>query len=193
MTAWNYYKNTTSKNGLLKAVLRAYKREYAITTSLAMFVCCLQIVSPFILKALIDYINDRRESTFEGIMFVVLLVLSQGLVYIINEHLTFYSRITGNQTTNAMIAMIYDKMFKISKATNKKYSQGQLVNFIQVDAVKMQFLASSAPIIMRIPFLLVFCFLILFYYLGWAMVSGVIVFALSFVTNTLLSRCRARL
>ena len=92
-----------------------------------------------------------------------------------------------------MVAAIYDKMFKISKATNKKYTQGQLVNFIQVDAVKMQFLASQAPIIMRIPFLLVFCFLILFYYLKWAMISGVVVFALSFVTNTCLARYRARL
>ena len=142
MTAWNHYKNSESKNSLLKAVLRAYKREYAITTSFAMFVCCLQIVSPFVLKELIDYINDRRESTFEGIMLVVLLLLSQALVYIISEHLTFYSRMTGVQTTNAMVAIIYDKMFKISKATNKKYAQGQLVNFIQVDAVKMQFLAS---------------------------------------------------
>ena len=92
-----------------------------------------------------------------------------------------------------MVATIYDKMFKISKATNKKYTQGQLVNFIQVDAVKMQFLASQAPIIMRIPFLLVFCFLILFYYLKWAMISGIVVFALSFVTNTCLARYRARL
>ena len=142
MTAWNYYKNSNSKNSLLKAVLRAYKREYTITTSFAMFVCCLQIVSPFVLKELIDYINDRRESTFEGIMLVVLLLLSQALVYIISEHLTYYSRMTGVQTTNAMVAIIYDKMFKISKATNKKYAQGQLVNFIQVDAVKMQFLAS---------------------------------------------------
>ena len=95
MTAWNYYKGSKSKNSLLKAVLRAYKREYAITVSVAMFVCCLQIISPFVLKELIDYINDRRESTLEGIMLVVLLILSQGLVYIISEHLTFYSRMTG--------------------------------------------------------------------------------------------------
>ena len=44
--------------------------------------------------------------------------------------MTFYSRMTGVQTTNAMVALIYDKMFKISSATNKKYTQGQLVNFV---------------------------------------------------------------
>ena len=76
MTAWNYYKNSKSKNSLLKAVLRAYRREYLITTSAAMLVCCLQIVSPFLLKGLIDYIKDRRESTFEGVVLVLLLALT---------------------------------------------------------------------------------------------------------------------
>ena len=76
MTAWNQYKNSKSKNSLLKAVLRTYRREYAITTSAAMLVCCLQVVSPFLLKALIDFIKDRRESTFEGIMLVILLALT---------------------------------------------------------------------------------------------------------------------
>ena len=100
---------------------------------------------------------------------------------------------TGVQTTNAMVAMIYDKMFKISSATNKKYTQGQLVNFVQVDALKMQFLSSQAPIVMRIPLLLVFCFSILFYYLGWSMISGVVVFTLAFITNTILGKVGARL
>ena len=83
MTAWNYYKNSKSKNSLLKAVLRAYRREYLITTSAAMLVCCLQILSPFLLKGLIDYIKDRRESTFEGVVLVLLLAITQGLGYII--------------------------------------------------------------------------------------------------------------
>ena len=92
-----------------------------------------------------------------------------------------------------MVALIYDKMFRISSATNKKYSQGQLVNFVQVDALKMQFLSSQAPIIMRIPLLLIFCFVILFYYLGYAMLSGIVVFALAFIFNTLIGKYGAKL
>ena len=52
------------------------------------------------------------------------------MVYIVQDHVTFYSRMTGVKSTNAMIAVIYDKMFKISSATNKKFSQGQLINFV---------------------------------------------------------------
>ena len=87
-------------------------------------------MSPFLLKTLIEYIKNRGESTQEGLILVSLLALSQGLVYIVQDHVTFYSRMTGVKSTNAMIAVIYDKMFKISSATNKKFSQGQLINFV---------------------------------------------------------------
>ena len=60
----------------------------------------------------------------EGVIAVLLLTVTQGLAYFIQEHLTFYSRMTGAKSTNAMIAMIYDKTFKISSATNKKFTQG---------------------------------------------------------------------
>ena len=130
MKEWLHYKDKPGKNGMLKAVMKAYRREYCISTFFAMLVCCLQIVSPFLLKALIDYIKMRSESTIEGLILVGLLALSQGMVYIVQDHVTFYSRMTGVKSTNAMIAVIYDKMFKISSATNKKFSEGQLINFV---------------------------------------------------------------
>ena len=76
MKAWDRNKNKPGKNGLLKAVLRAYSTEYCISTFFAMLVCFLQIVSPFLLKELIDYIKQRRESTREGLILVGLLALS---------------------------------------------------------------------------------------------------------------------
>lgn len=57
-------------------------------------------------------------------MLVAMLSISQGLAYLITEHIGFYAAMTGSKSTNALIAMIYDKTFKISSATNKKFSQG---------------------------------------------------------------------
>lgn len=47
----------------------------------------------------------------------------------------------GVKSTNALIAMIYEKQLRVTSATNKKFSSGEMINFIQVDAVKMQLLA----------------------------------------------------
>ena len=59
-----------------------------------------------------------------------LLILTQSFYYIVSEHLDFYQRMIGVRSTNAMIALIYEKQLKISSATNKKFTQGEIVNFI---------------------------------------------------------------
>jgi hypothetical protein len=47
----------------------------------------------------------------------------------------------GVKSTNAMIALIYEKQFKITASTNKRFSSGELTNFIQVDATKLALLS----------------------------------------------------
>lgn len=48
----------------------------------------------------------------------------------------------GAKSTNALIGLIYEKQFKVSAATNKAFSHGEIVTFVQVDAQKMQYLAT---------------------------------------------------
>mmetsp|Transcript_24839 Transcript_24839/g.17548 ORF Transcript_24839/g.17548 Transcript_24839/m.17548 type:complete len:109 (+) Transcript_24839:546-872(+) len=99
---------------------------------------------------------------------------------------------TGVKSTNAMIALIYEKQFKISSATNKKFSQGEMVNFVQVDAMKLYWLSTIAPTVFKLPPLLLVCFIFLFIWLGWAFFSGVIVFIITFYFNMKISKISAR-
>jgi hypothetical protein len=36
----------------------------------------------------------------------------------------------GSKSTNALIALIYDKQLKISSATNKMFTQGEIITFV---------------------------------------------------------------
>lgn len=100
---------------------------------------------------------------------------------------------TGYKSTNAVIAMILDKQFRISAATNKQFSAGEMVNFVQVDAMKLVFMSSYLPTVTQLPFLLIFCMIILFYYLGWSFMSGMVIFAITFYINLVLGRKSANL
>ena len=57
----------------------------------------------------------------------------------------------------------------------------------------MQFLTSQAPMVLRLPFVIGICFVVLFSYLGWSFMSGIAIFIITFVTNFSLSRIQARL
>jgi ATP-binding cassette subfamily C (CFTR/MRP) protein 2 len=99
----------------------------------------------------------------------------------------------GVKSTNAMIAMIYAKQFRINSSTNKRFSSGELTNFVQVDANKLAMLSSSLPGVMKLPILLIICFVVLFIYLGWSFLAGVAVFIVAFFFNAHLGRASAKL
>jgi hypothetical protein len=44
-------------------------------------------------------------------------------------------------STNSLIAFIYEKSLKVSSATNKAFSNGEIITFIQVDAQKLNYLS----------------------------------------------------
>ena len=124
---------------------------------------------------------------------VGLLCASQAVSYLISEHVVFLTKMTGNKATNALSALIFNKTLRISTATNKKFSLGQIVNFVQSDAVRMQILTQQAPMMLRLPYIILVCFFFLFYYLGLSFLSGIVIFIITFVSNTYLARVSARI
>ena len=122
-----------------------------------------------------------------------ILGATQATAYLISEHVVYYTRMLGSKATNALAAMIFNKSLKLSPATNKQFGPVQVVNFVQVDAVKMQLLTGQAPMILRLPFVIVICFLVLLAYLGWAFLAAIVLFIVTFSVNMYLSRVQARL
>ena len=126
-------------------------------------------------------------------MLALLLGGTQAASYMITEHVVYYTRMAGSLATNALSALIFNKSLRVSQATNKQFALGQIVNFVQVDAVKMQFLTGQAPTMFRLPFVIAFCFVLLFSFLGLSFLSGIAIFIITFFTNLWLSRIQARL
>lgn len=73
------------------------------------------------------------------------------------------------------------------------YSQGEVVNFVQVDAEKVQQNSYNMVYLTRYPLVIVVCFYLLFYYLGYAFFAGIAIFVIAFVINIVLTRISARL
>lgn len=110
-----------------------------------MIVTALNLSSPILIKRIITFLESdpATNPNEEGLILVGLLIASQFLTRMIDEHLGFYQRMIGVQSTNAMVALIYTKELKVSSATNKRFTQGEIVNFVQVDAQKMQLISEN--------------------------------------------------
>lgn len=94
-----------------------------------------ELSTPFIMMALINYLQYPEGTTNEqGYLLVGLLILIQVVSTITRNNLLYYQRMTGVKAQAALNSFIYEKQFRISAATNKKFSHGQMVTFYQVDA-----------------------------------------------------------
>ena len=78
-------------------------------------------MTPFLLRRLILFVQYQEEDTAYGITLVVAMVLIEGFNLLLVENISFYSQIIGVVSTNALVALIFDKITKISSATNKKF------------------------------------------------------------------------
>lgn len=84
---------------------------------------------------LVNFIEATdNPPTMNGVYLVIGLVGTQLLSQFIYEHLMYYQVITGVKATNTLISFVYKKHLKISSATNKDFTMGEIVNFVQVDA-----------------------------------------------------------
>ena len=139
-----------------------------------------------------EYTNFDHHTEY-GLSLVVVLVFTQGLNYIISEHITYMQNMTGTVTSSALVGLIFEKTLRLSPATNKKFKSGDLITFIQVDVQKLSFLCFQAPGLFKLPIILVVGFYFLYSYMGHVSLVGVAVFLVGFLSNLLLTRQNAKL
>ena len=101
-----------------------------------------------------------------GIFLVVLYVFCTISSKLISEQASYRQGLIGTKAYGAMVSTIYSKILRVSPATNKEFTQGQIINFIQVDSEKVSQVAFVFPGVAKLPFQLIFALVYLFYYFG---------------------------
>jgi ABC-type multidrug transport system fused ATPase/permease subunit len=131
------YSEQGAKNALLKATFRAFASMISTQIILGFCAALLNFASPWLILEMTKFIKDGAndpELTWEnvkpGVIYAGLLCGTQVLSYLISEHMLYYNVLTGRRSSNAVIAFIYQKYSRISAATNKDFSSGQIINFI---------------------------------------------------------------
>lgn len=76
------------------------------------------------------------------------------------------------------MSLVYNKLFTISSATNKKFNIGKIVNFVEVDAKNLYLISVNIASIANVPLVLSISFVFLFIYLGLSFFAGIGVFIL---------------
>ena len=171
-------KENYEKNLLFKSILKAYYKKIIILCVLNLITNLLKYLQIYFYDAIIQNFEHHHDPKEKGPLFSVSLnavglVLSKVLTTFFHHHTKFHSEISGVRAENAVSALIYEKVTKSSIFIKNQISEGEILNYIQVDAEKLNYLFTSLPAIIVIPVNIVISFYALFKFFGLTFFVGI--------------------
>ena len=184
------YKNIQSL-ALFKTVVRSNACSLVIVVILSALQAGLDYFSVIITKQFIDYFDKsekKGDSTFSmqfplwalGLMFLGTQIIST----FFNLHTQMIQTNFGNRAGYELNCFIYNKILNYAPSGFiQRANHGEIINFVQIDSMRLSFLVSMAPNIFVAPLMIAAYIYLLFDFFGLTFFSGLIVLLSFMISN----------
>ena len=177
LSKWEKISNNSKSNPLLKTIIQASFCSLVFIFFMCFLVSFIDIMTIIYYRQVLLLFETRNSERSSEIYFPLLtsivILLSNKLLHIfLLRFFQFYSLKFGAKITIQINTLIYDKLLKISPYAS--ISEGNLVNFIQLDAEKLGDFFSYIPVTVVLPIKVLFFVYLLFSYLGFTFIVGLI-------------------
>ena len=130
------YNPSQDKISLWPVMFRLYGAQAVFSLIIAIIHYILVFVNPQILKRLIAFV-DSDEQHWKGYMYTVILFGNS-----IASTVTFHAfkqqlRITSLKMRTSLISQLYQKTLRLSCEARRKYTVGEIVNYMSVDCQRL--------------------------------------------------------
>ena len=166
------------ENAFFYAILKTYYLWIIALTFLNLCIDSLKYLQIYFYDSIIQYFEYYHSPEKNEPPFLPIYINALGLVLIkisktfFHHQVQFISQALGVKAANAVTALIYEKVTKTSIFIKSQISEGEILNFIQVDSEKLNFLFASLPKILTVPFNLIVSFYALFLFFGKSFIFG---------------------
>lgn len=139
----------------------------------------LQFGSPFLLAALIDYVGING-ALWKGLILTFAFFAISSISAIINNYQYMMAFQIGFKARSALISAVYRKALKISSASKKDITIGEIVNLMSVDAHRFYEMMPYLPFVITMPFIMALTMYFLWLVIGVSAFAGLAVLVLMF-------------
>ncbi|UYV71577.1 ABCC2 [Cordylochernes scorpioides] len=182
--AWKKQKGTEDHPrmpSLVMALVKAFWFHGLIANILELVYSFTRFIPPLVLKwvsffvgvLLLSYMAQSNMPTWRGHAYAVLLLIGSIISGMATQHENFHSLLMSMQIKAALISTIYHKSLQLSSQSRSRYTMGELVNLMSVDAAKIYNLSKYLVLLWSAPIRIVISITLLWQYLGPACLAGV--------------------
>ncbi|KAK2011485.1 hypothetical protein LZ32DRAFT_338463 [Colletotrichum eremochloae] len=177
--AWEYELKHHKNPSLWLAMFRAYGGPYAVAALFKIVNDVTQYIQPQLLKYLIAFVRSRDDPSEKdqpviqgaaiALAMFAIAVLQTSMIHQYFQ-LAF---VTGMRIKGGLASAIYKKSMRLSNEGRASKSTGDIVNYMAVDAQRLQDLTQFAQQVWSAPFQIMICMVSLYQLVGWSMLAGI--------------------
>eukprot|EP01119_Soliformovum_irregulare_P026270 TRINITY_DN9993_c3_g2_i1.p1 TRINITY_DN9993_c3_g2~~TRINITY_DN9993_c3_g2_i1.p1 ORF type:complete len:1457 (+),score=483.96 TRINITY_DN9993_c3_g2_i1:233-4372(+) len=183
---WEFEK-IKAKPSLVKALAKAYGKEFFIAGVFKLMQDLLMLVGPILLQSIIQFITSIQPN-YMGFLYVALMFLaSVGQSLSLHRYFHMGFRV-GMQAKTGVIALIYEKSFKLSNKAKQKSTVGEMVNLQAIDANRLQEYIPYLHVLWSAPLQMIVSLVLLWRLLGPSVIAGIGVMVLVIPFNGFLTK-----
>ncbi|KAL8209914.1 hypothetical protein R6Q57_006646 [Mikania cordata] len=119
--------------GLAKAVMLTAWRDIITTGLLSLLSTLASYVGPFLIDTFVKYLNGPQDLN-AGFLLVSAFFVAKIVECLAQRHCDFKLQQAGINVRAALVAMIYHKGLTLSSQSKQGQSNGEIINFMAVDA-----------------------------------------------------------
>ena len=190
----NYLKKKKKKNSscpLFLSIVKSNGNELLLITFLSILVIICKYLQIELLRLLIiifktnDALDDSETTDITKIrnkifLYAAIFLINKISLIFLQNHSNFKSQILAIKAGNMLSALVYDKILRSSSVIAGNISEGQMINYLQVDIDHLGFIFFFAPMTFVVPIQLILNFYLLFKFFGYTFIFGLMIFLLLF-------------
>lgn len=190
-TAENYSKNIISawksakgKKSIFCLMLSSNKVRLILVLVLSLLNALLSAFNFLVLQKIIQNFNKNVPPEYELHFLALVYVINLFLIQLLNRQLIMIQTVIANKSSVELVSLIFNKMQLISPSGVKdKTREGEIVNFVQIDADKIQNFFTNSPTFLVAIFQLILYTYLLFNFFGIYYFAGFTVFLIMIFVN----------
>lgn len=195
---WQHELDHRKHPSLWRTLFRAYGGPYALAAVFKIGNDIAQYTQPQLLRILIAFvasyrIGDEPQPVIKGAA-IALAMFAVAVFQTTMIHQYFQlAFVTGMRIKGGLTSAIYKKALKLSNEGRASKTTGDIVNYMAVDAQRLQDLTQFAQQMWSAPFQIIICMVSLYQLVGWSMLAGIGVMIIMIPINGLIARIMKRL
>jgi ATP-binding cassette subfamily C (CFTR/MRP) protein 1 len=190
---WQHELEHRKHPSLWRALFGAYGGPYMLAAVFKVGNDVSQFMQPQLLRFLIAFVTSYRhgnepQPVIKGAA-IALAMFAVAVFQTTMVHQYFQlAFVTGMRIKGGLTSSIYKKALKLSNEGRASKSTGDIVNYMAVDAQRLQDLTQFAQQIWSAPFQIVICMVSLYHLVGWSMLAGIGVMIFMIPINGMIAR-----